>query len=124
VSTPFLAGIVTAVRQVWFGHAARHLHLTTLGFLQYLAPTGTFFLGVFVDHEPFTRNHLITFAMIWIALAIFTGKAVMRWRSARTREAATSLARDQHSYGVIGQKIWTNVPIFSVGEAVGLPPVR
>jgi len=60
--------------------------------LQYLAPTGTFFLGVFVYHEPFTRNHLITFAIIWIALAIFTGDAVMRWRSGRTREAATSLA--------------------------------
>src|SRR6266516_3795480 len=73
-------GIVTALPQVWFGHAAQHLRLTTLGFLQYLAPTGTFFLGVFVYHEPFTRNHLITFAIIWIALAIFTGEAVMQWR--------------------------------------------
>ena len=73
-------GIVTALPQVWFGHAAQHLRLTTLGFLQYLAPTGTFFLGVFAYHEPFTRNHLITFALIWIALAIFTGEAVMRWR--------------------------------------------
>ena len=85
-------GIVTALPQVWFGHAAQHLRLTTLGFLQYLAPTGTFFLGVFVYHEPFARNDLITFAMIWIALAIFTGEAVIRWRSARTREAAISLA--------------------------------
>ena len=73
-------GIVTALPQVWFGHAAQHLRLTTLGFLQYLAPTGTFFLGVFVYHEPFTRNHLITFVLIWIALAIFTGEAVIRWR--------------------------------------------
>ena len=73
-------GIVTALPQVWFGHAAQHLRLTTLGFLQYLAPTGTFFLGVFVYHEPFTRNDLITFALIWIALAIFTGEAVMQWR--------------------------------------------
>jgi chloramphenicol-sensitive protein RarD len=73
-------GIVTALPQVWFGHAAQHLRLTTLGFLQYLAPTDTFFLGVFAYHEPFTRNHLITFALIWIALAIFTGEAVMQWR--------------------------------------------
>ena len=51
---------------------------------QYLAPTGTFFLGVFVYHEPFTRNHLITFALIWIALAIFTGEAVVRWRRRST----------------------------------------
>ena len=85
-------GIVTALPQVWFGHAAQHLRLTTLGFLQYLAPTGTFFLGVFIYHEPFTRNDLITFAMIWIALAIFTCEALIRWRSARTREAAISLA--------------------------------
>jgi chloramphenicol-sensitive protein RarD len=81
-------GIVTALPQVWFGHAAQHLRLTTLGFLQYLAPTGTFFLGVFAYHEPFTRNHLITFALIWIALAIFTGEAVMQWR----RRSASGMA--------------------------------
>jgi chloramphenicol-sensitive protein RarD len=40
-------GIVTAIPLVWFGYAARHLPLTTIGFLQYLAPTGSFFLGVF-----------------------------------------------------------------------------
>ena len=80
-------GIVTAVPLLWFGHAARHLRLTTIGFLQYLAPTGTFFLGVFVYHEPFTRAHLITFGLIWVALAIFTGEAVFRWRSLRRREA-------------------------------------
>jgi chloramphenicol-sensitive protein RarD len=50
--------------------------------LQFLAPTGTFFLGVSFYHEPFARNHLITFALIWIALAIFTGEAVIRWRRA------------------------------------------
>lgn len=80
-------GVVTAVPLVWFGHAARHLRLTTLGFLQYLAPTGSFFLGVFVYHEPFTRGHLITFSLIWLALAVFTAEAVLRWRSARIQEA-------------------------------------
>ena len=77
------SGIVTAVPLLWFGYAARHLRLTTVGFLQYLAPTCTFFLGVFVYHEPFTRAHLITFGLIWIALAIFTGEAVLRWHSFR-----------------------------------------
>jgi chloramphenicol-sensitive protein RarD len=80
-------GVVTAVPLFWFGHAARHLRLTTLGFLQYLAPTGSFFLGVFAYHEPFTRGHLITFGLIWIALAIFTFEAVTRWRSGRVRDA-------------------------------------
>jgi chloramphenicol-sensitive protein RarD len=77
------SGIVTAVPLLWFGYAARHLRLTTVGFLQYLAPTCTFFLGVFVYHEPFTRAHFITFSLIWIALAIFTGEAVLRWHSLR-----------------------------------------
>jgi chloramphenicol-sensitive protein RarD len=81
-------GVVTAVPLFWFGFAARHLRLTTIGFLQYLSPTGSFFLGVFLYHEPFTRGHLITFVLIWIALVIFTGEAVIRWRSARVRDVA------------------------------------
>lgn len=81
-------GIVTGLPLVWFGHAARHLRLTTIGFLQYLAPTGTFFLGVFLYHEPFTRAHLITFALIWIALAIFTSETIRLWRSQRSPTVA------------------------------------
>ncbi len=76
-------GVVTGLPLVWFGHAARHLRLTTIGFLQYLAPTGTFFLGVFLYHEPFTRAHLITFGLIWIALAIFTSEMIRLWRARR-----------------------------------------
>jgi len=79
-------GVVTAVPLFWFGYAARYLRLTTIGFLQYLAPTGSFFLGVFLYHEPFTRGHLITFSFIWIALAIFTWEAIFRWRSVRVRQ--------------------------------------
>jgi len=90
-------GIVTGLPLVWFGHAARHLRLTTLGFLQYLSPTCSFFLGVFFFHEPFTRAHLITFGSIWIALAIFTADAIWRWRSGREREAiAEPVARAAH----------------------------
>jgi chloramphenicol-sensitive protein RarD len=80
-------GVVTAVPLFWFGYAARHLRLTTVGFLQYLAPTGSFFLGVFAYHEPFTRGHLITFSLIWLALAIFTFEAITRWRSVRVQRA-------------------------------------
>ena len=76
-------GVVTAVPLLWFGYATRHLRLTTIGFLQYLAPTGSFFLGVYAYHEPFTRGHMITFGLIWAALAIFTVEAVHRWRSSR-----------------------------------------
>ena len=62
--------------------------LTTIGFLQYLAPSGTFFLGVFLYHEPFTSAHLITFALIWLALAIFTAETLRLWRAARPSPGA------------------------------------
>jgi chloramphenicol-sensitive protein RarD len=77
-------GIVTGVPLLWFAHAARHLRLTTLGFLQYLAPSCTFFLGIFVFHEPFRRAQMLTFVLIWVALAIFTAEAVSRWRASKT----------------------------------------
>ena len=82
-------GVVTAVPLFWFGYATRHLRLITVGFLQYLSPIGSFFLGVFLYHEPFTRGHLVTFVLIWLALSLFTGEAVLRWRSSRVRAIAT-----------------------------------
>jgi len=78
-------GIVTAIPLVWFGHAARNLRLTTLGFLQYLSPTCSFFLGVFIYHEPFGRQQLITFSLIWLALIMFTVEAIVRLRADRSR---------------------------------------
>jgi len=80
-------GVVTGLPLLWFGHAARHLRMTTLGFLQYIAPSGSFLLGVFLYHEPFTHNHLITFSLIWAALALFTTDAVRRWQKGRERVA-------------------------------------
>lgn len=77
------SGVVTGLPLVWFGHAARHLRLSTIGFLQYLAPSGTFMLGVFLYHEPFTRAHMVTFSLIWIALALFTYEMVRLWRAQR-----------------------------------------
>lgn len=77
-------GVVTGLPLLWFAHAARHLRLTTLGFLQYLSPSCTFFLGVFAFHEPFHRAQMLTFGLIWIALAVFTADAVTRWRSMKT----------------------------------------
>ena len=90
-------GVVTGLPLVWFGHAARHLRMTTVGFLQYLSPSCSFFLGVFLYDEPFTRAHLITFSFIWLALVIFTIEAIWRWRSAREREElAAPLAQSAH----------------------------
>jgi EamA domain-containing membrane protein RarD len=68
---------------IWFGYAARHLRLVTIGFLQYLSPSISFILGLFVYHETFTRQHFITFLLIWIALVLVSAEAVLRWRATK-----------------------------------------
>jgi chloramphenicol-sensitive protein RarD len=77
------SGIVTAVPLIWFGYAARHLRLVTIGFLQYLSPSISFILGLFVYHETFTRQHFITFLLIWFALVLVSAEAVLRWRATK-----------------------------------------
>jgi chloramphenicol-sensitive protein RarD len=66
------AGIVTAVPLTLFAFAARRIRLSTLGLLQYLAPTVQFVLGVVVYHEPFSRDRAFSFALIWAGLALYT----------------------------------------------------
>ena len=64
-------GAVTAVPLIFFGAGARLIPLSTIGLLQYIAPTIQFLLGVFLYHEPFTTDRLIGFSLIWLALIIF-----------------------------------------------------
>jgi len=66
------SGIVTATPLLLFGQAARKIPLSTLGFLQYLAPTLQFLLGIFVFHEQFQLPKLIGFSIIWTALIVFS----------------------------------------------------
>ncbi len=66
------AGIITAVPLVLFAYAARRIRLSTLGLLQYLAPTVQFAIGVAVYHEPFSRDRAASFAFIWLGLALYT----------------------------------------------------
>jgi chloramphenicol-sensitive protein RarD len=66
------AGLVTALPLLWFTAAARLLPLSTMGFLQYLAPTGQFLLAVVAYGEPLTVERLIAFVLIWIALGVFS----------------------------------------------------
>ena len=65
------AGAVTAVPLLLFTAGAKLLPLKIIGFLQYISPTLTLLLGVFVYGEPFTANHLLAFGWIWAALALF-----------------------------------------------------
>ena len=66
------AGAVTALPLLLFTHGARRLPLSTIGFLQYMAPSLQFLLAVGVYRETFTLDHLAAFLLIWTALAIFT----------------------------------------------------
>lgn len=64
-------GIVTSLPLFWFNSAAKLLPLSTMGFLQYIAPTLQLAVGVWVFHEPFTTREGVTFALIWCAIAIY-----------------------------------------------------
>jgi chloramphenicol-sensitive protein RarD len=75
-------GVVTAVPLLMFTSAARRLPLSTLGFLQYLAPIGQFVLAVVVYGEAFERDRLIAFGFIWLGLAAFSVDLVRQSRAA------------------------------------------
>lgn len=79
-----LAGLITIVPLIWFNVAARRLKLSTVGFFQYIAPTMTFLLSVFVYAEPFTQGHAVAFACIWFALAMISVETWQKSRAART----------------------------------------
>ncbi len=84
------AGVVTAFPLLMFAFAARHVTLSTVGILQYIAPTLQFLLGVFVYGEPFTSTRLVGFAAIWIALAIYSLEGLMVERYRRAHALSTS----------------------------------
>jgi len=66
------AGFITVLPLLWFNAAATRISLVKLGFLQYIGPSISFVLGIFIYHEPFDHKKLITFAFIWFALIIFS----------------------------------------------------
>lgn len=66
------AGAATAVPLLYFAKGAQRIPLATLGILQYIAPTLTLILGVFVYHETFSTVHLLAFTFIWSALILYS----------------------------------------------------
>lgn len=90
-----LAGVVTIAPLLWFTTAARRLPLATMGFLQYLAPTGQLLLAVLWFGEPFDLGDAASFALIWIALALYSADSLARnarrRRLARTAEVLEDL---------------------------------
>lgn len=85
------AGAATAVPLLYFAKGAQKIPLSLLGFLQYIAPTLTLLLGVFVYNEHFSKIQLLSFMFIWSALTIYSlsktrlfTEKLFKWRSKRT----------------------------------------
>ena len=85
------SGVITAVPLLLFASAANRIPLTGLGILQYITPILQFLIGVLVEHEPMPAARLFGFALVWLALAVFTWDGLRQSRrSARTDEPVTA----------------------------------
>lgn len=84
------SGVVTGLPLLLFGSAARRIPLSLLGFLQYLAPTLQFLIGVLVYGEDFSSHRVIGFSLIWLALALYSleGALHVRMVADRRRQVA------------------------------------
>jgi chloramphenicol-sensitive protein RarD len=74
-------GVITALPLIFFGYAAQHLKLATLGILQYLGPTIQFLIGLFVFQESMPTTRWIGFVLVWIAVMLATIAAARQSRS-------------------------------------------
>ena len=72
-----LSGVITAIPLLLFGAAVRRLQLSTLGFLQYIGPTLQFLVAIYVFHEPLNRATLLSFALCWLAIAVYVADSVL-----------------------------------------------
>ena len=79
-----LTGPATAVPLLLFAFAVQRLRLTTIGMFQYLAPSIQFLIAVFLFHEEMNATRLVSFALIWLSLAVFS------WDSFRRRPRAAA----------------------------------
>lgn len=68
----FGGGVVTVVPLVLFAGGARRLQLSTVAILQYISPTGQLLLAVLVFNEPFGLDQVLAFALIWIAVTVYS----------------------------------------------------
>ena len=91
------AGAATAVPLLLFAAGVRRIPMTTLGILQYVAPTIQFLLGALLYHEPFGTPQLIGFGGVWLALAIYTIESVIAQRRATADHIAAMPKRASSS---------------------------
>ena len=82
IALMILSGPITAIPLLFFAAAAQRLPLVTLGLLMYLTPAMQMTWGVVVAHEPMPPARWVGFALIWLALLVFSGDALRRARRA------------------------------------------
>ena len=87
------AGPITAIPLLLFAAGARSIRLSTLGLLQFIAPTLQLLLGILMFHEPFGGARMWGFVIIWAALALYSAEFLLRTWSIEPQATATSHTR-------------------------------
>jgi len=116
------AGVLTATPLLLFSGAARRLPLRTIGMLQYLTPVLQFMLGLVVFHEQMPVVRWIGFALVWVALAIFTVDGLRTSRLDLLAERAADGRRTGDSRADETAVVGTSPPGASTGPASGTGP--
>jgi chloramphenicol-sensitive protein RarD len=87
-------GLVTLAPLAFFGESVRRVRLTTVGLMQYLAPTIQFFLAVLVYGEIFSLAYVVAFGFIWLGLALYTADVVVAGRRGERRSSRANQTLD------------------------------
>ena len=85
------AGIVTTAPLLFFAGAAKRLKLSTLGFFQYIGPSLMFLVAVWLYDEPFSQDKIITFALIWCSLVIYSWDGIKQRKKLALRPTSSAL---------------------------------
>ncbi len=91
------AGILTGTPLMLFAMATNRISLITLGITEYIAPSLTLLLGIFVFQEPFDKIQLVAFIIIWVGLVIFTFGEIKESRESAARRPEDGSSREYES---------------------------
>jgi chloramphenicol-sensitive protein RarD len=84
------AGVVTSVPLLLFASGARRITMTSLGLLQYIAPTLQFLIGVLIYNEEFGPARVVGFGLIWLALVLYSAESILHRRGMTKPSAASA----------------------------------
>jgi chloramphenicol-sensitive protein RarD len=84
------SGVLTAGPLMLFSYASKRVRMGTVGLIQYINPTLQFIVAVVIFLEPFQGWHVIAFALIWVALALYSAASVSLERAARRARVSAS----------------------------------